>query len=90
MFTSLTHSSCSNKLHTKHSYTLSFLLQRATGLGRGLALGTWVSNQREYKRKVDRGEAREGMAAARVAKLEELGFAWCALDIAYDAAPTMA
>ena len=39
-------------------------------------LGGWVKNQREYKKKLDRGEPSVGMTAARVAKLEALGFAW--------------
>jgi hypothetical protein len=39
-------------------------------------LGGWVSKQRVHKRRFDRGEPSEGMTAARVAKLEALGFAW--------------
>jgi hypothetical protein len=41
-----------------------------------LRLGKWVSNQRAYKRKLDRGEPSQGMTAARAARLEALGFAW--------------
>jgi hypothetical protein len=41
-----------------------------------LSLGRWASNQRHYKKKLDRGEPSEGMTAARAAKLEALGFAW--------------
>jgi hypothetical protein len=40
------------------------------------ALGIWVNMQRAYKKKLDRGELCKGMTAARVAKLEALGFAW--------------
>jgi hypothetical protein len=39
-------------------------------------LGRWVDRQRQYKKKLDRGESSEGMTAARAAKLEALGFAW--------------
>jgi hypothetical protein len=39
-------------------------------------LGRWVHNQRQYKKKLDRGEPSEGMTAGRAAKLEVLGFAW--------------
>jgi hypothetical protein len=41
-------------------------------------LGSWVSMQRKRKKALDRGESSEleGMAAARAAKLEALGFAW--------------
>jgi hypothetical protein len=39
-------------------------------------LGTWVNNQRQLKRKLDRGEPSEGMTAERAARLEALGFAW--------------
>ena len=39
-------------------------------------LGGWVGTQRQYKKALDRGEPSEGMTAARVAKLEALGFAW--------------
>jgi hypothetical protein len=39
-------------------------------------LGTWVKNQRYFKKKLDRGELSEGMTAARVVKLDTLGFAW--------------
>jgi hypothetical protein len=40
------------------------------------ALGNWVKKQRHYKKVLDRGEPSKGMTAARVAKLEALGFAW--------------
>jgi hypothetical protein len=40
------------------------------------ALGSWVSKQRMHKKKLDRGEPSEGMAVARAAKLDALGFAW--------------
>jgi hypothetical protein len=39
-------------------------------------LGSWVSCQRKYKKKLDHGEDKKGMTASRVAKLEALGFAW--------------
>jgi hypothetical protein len=41
-------------------------------------LSNWVSSQRKGKKKLDRGEPSEarGMTAARVVKLEALGFAW--------------
>jgi hypothetical protein len=38
-------------------------------------LGSWVSNQRTGKKKLDRSETSGGMTAARVAKLTALGFA---------------
>jgi hypothetical protein len=41
-------------------------------------LGSWVNSQRLFKRKLDRGDPSLGMTAARVAKLEALGFAWSA------------
>jgi hypothetical protein len=41
-----------------------------------LRLGSWVSNQRKLKRKLDRGEPSNGMTAERAAKLEAFGFAW--------------
>ena len=40
------------------------------------ALGSWVNEQRQQKKKLDRGEPSKGMTAARVAKLEALGFVW--------------
>jgi hypothetical protein len=39
-------------------------------------LGNWVSMQRKRKKELDRGDPSHGMTAARVAKLEALGFAW--------------
>jgi hypothetical protein len=39
-------------------------------------LSNWVNNQRKLKRKFDRGEPSDGMAAERVAKLTALGFVW--------------
>ena len=39
-------------------------------------LGSWVSNQRTRKRKLDRGEPSEGMTAERAARLTALGFVW--------------
>jgi hypothetical protein len=39
-------------------------------------LGNWVHKQRGNKKKLDRGDPSDGMTAARVAKLEALGFAW--------------
>jgi hypothetical protein len=39
-------------------------------------LGNWVARQRQYKRKLDRGEPSHGMSAARAAKLDTLGFKW--------------
>jgi hypothetical protein len=39
-------------------------------------LSSWVISQRQYKKKLDRGEPSEGMTVARVAKLEALGFVW--------------
>jgi hypothetical protein len=42
-------------------------------------LGRWVMAQRQYKKKLARGEPSPGMTAERVARLEALGFIW-ALD----------
>jgi hypothetical protein len=39
-------------------------------------LGSWVNNQRTLKKALDRGDPSLGMTAARVAKLDKLGFAW--------------
>jgi hypothetical protein len=39
-------------------------------------LGAWVHHQRRGKRLLDRGEPTRGMTAARVAKLDKVGFAW--------------
>jgi hypothetical protein len=39
-------------------------------------LGTWVGTQRKRKKQLDRGKPGCGLTAARVAKLEALGFAW--------------
>jgi hypothetical protein len=39
-------------------------------------LGTWVSNQRALKRKLDRGEHSFGMTAERAARLTALGLVW--------------
>ena len=39
-------------------------------------LGRWVHSQRMLKKVLDRGEPSEGMTAARVAKLDALGFVW--------------
>ena len=39
-------------------------------------LGSWVVDQRKYKRKLDRGEPSPRITAARAAKLTELGFNW--------------
>ena len=39
-------------------------------------LGRWVDRQRQFKKKLDRGEPSKGMTAARAAKLEALGFNW--------------
>jgi hypothetical protein len=39
-------------------------------------LGSWIHNQRECKKKLDRGDPRPKITAARVAKLEALGFLW--------------
>jgi hypothetical protein len=55
-----------------------------------LPLGRWVMTQRAGKKRLDRGEPSDGMTVTRAAKLEALGFAWCPLDIAHDAALTMA
>ena len=43
-------------------------------------LGSWVSRQREFKRKLDRGQLNNGMTAARAAKIEALGFDWDAIN----------
>jgi hypothetical protein len=40
------------------------------------ALGNWAMQQRHRKKKLDRGDPRPGITAARVAKLDELGFEW--------------
>ena len=37
---------------------------------------SWVFHQRRSKKKLDRGEPREGMTAERAAKLEALGLVW--------------
>ena len=39
-------------------------------------LGSWVHCQRKLKKALDRGEPSKGMAAARAAKLDALGFVW--------------
>jgi hypothetical protein len=39
-------------------------------------LANWVSDQRWGKKKLDRGDLRQGVMAARVAKLDAIGFAW--------------
>ena len=39
-------------------------------------LGKWVSDQRNYKRKLDRDEINPRMTAERAARLTALGFAW--------------
>jgi hypothetical protein len=39
-------------------------------------LGNWVMTQKVLKRKLDRGEPSDDMNAARVARLEALGFVW--------------
>ena len=39
-------------------------------------LANWVSNQRQRKRRLDRGEHSEGMTAERAARLTALGFVW--------------
>jgi hypothetical protein len=46
------------------------------GWGENPGLGTWVNNQRAYKRKLDRGEPSEGMTVAREARLDAVGFTW--------------
>jgi hypothetical protein len=38
--------------------------------------GIWVNKQRQYKKALDRGDPSKGMTAARVAKLDALGFTW--------------
>jgi hypothetical protein len=48
-------------------------------------LGSWVSDQRACKKKLDRGEPSRGITAARVARLEALGFAWDTLDVTWKA-----
>jgi hypothetical protein len=39
-------------------------------------LGTWVKKQRQCKKALDRGEPSDAMTAARMAKLDALGFTW--------------
>ena len=39
-------------------------------------LGRWVCAQREFKKKLDRGDPRPKITAAQAAKLDALGFAW--------------
>ena len=39
-------------------------------------LGYWVKNQCQYKKQLDRGNPNAWMSAARVARLEALGFTW--------------
>ena len=41
-----------------------------------MALGRWVSTQRECKKVLDRADTYPKITAARTAKLEALGFAW--------------
>jgi hypothetical protein len=41
-------------------------------------LGRWVATQRQGKKALDRGEASDGMTAARAARLTALGFVWYA------------
>eukprot|EP01052_Picozoa_sp_SAG31_P046160 SAG31_NODE_8714_length_1400_cov_2.177556_2_plen_194_part_01 len=40
------------------------------------ALGTWVSNQRAYKQRLDQGDANPGITSERVERLEAEGFEW--------------
>ena len=44
-------------------------------------LGRWVEHQRRYKRALDRGEPNMGMTAARLSKLDALGFVWEASEL---------
>ena len=46
------------------------------GWAEDLKLGKWVNTQRKFKKALDRDEPSKGMTAARVAKLDALGFAW--------------
>jgi hypothetical protein len=39
-------------------------------------LASWVKHQRTCKKALDRGKPGYGMTAARVAKLDALGFSW--------------
>jgi hypothetical protein len=39
-------------------------------------LAGWISNQRQYKRRLDRGEPSEGMTAERAAQLTAVGLNW--------------
>ena len=39
-------------------------------------LGNWVNDQRQRKRKLDRGEPCKGMTAERAAKLTAVGLVW--------------
>jgi hypothetical protein len=39
-------------------------------------LGTWVSKQRTYKRRLDRGDAKAGITPERVSQLDKIGFEW--------------
>jgi hypothetical protein len=48
-------------------------------------LGEWDRNPRTEKRQLDRGEARERMTGARVARLTALGFAWQTNESAWEA-----
>ena len=41
-------------------------------------LGTWVKNQRAYKKRLDTGHPSPQITAERVAKLDALGFEWVA------------
>jgi hypothetical protein len=47
-------------------------------------LGSWVHRQRTHKKKLDRSDPSPGMTAARVVKLEALGFVWETLDSAWE------
>jgi hypothetical protein len=46
------------------------------GWAEDLRLGRWVNDQRQRKRKLDRGEYGGGMTAERAARLTALGFVW--------------
>ena len=45
-----------------------------------LALAKWVFSQRQYKKKLDRGEPSRGMTAERAARLTALGLVWKGWD----------
>ena len=44
------------------------------------SLSHWVQKQREFKKKLDRGDPNAQMTVARAARLEPLSFTWVCLE----------